>query len=216
MRDGRNGSLSRKYAYNGTNSMKYYMTPSSFFSNPKAKDDPADTGDRQETGVLNKTGHVVKVAGSGIRIITNVTDVGNVRFRFPISRICKDGNKVWQELDALKQLVLNSDSYQNIFSGSSTLRRTVLTLTVTLSENSNITRHTHKVRLTADELRHLATPGNTRMLYTSYAAGHFHALKLKYDNGQYHYVKCDEKPEETPCGDQHDFLLVTDKGDIRK
>ena len=171
--------------------------------------DDADTGTNMRTGVLNSTGHLVEVAATGVHVILpRIHHVGMVRQRYPIANMDLDGNNIWKEVQALRHLVMNSDSYSNIFAGQTNLRATALTLSMGKSRDDTYREHTHFVRLTAAEVTHLATPGNTAVVYTSYSENHFHTLKIKYtEKNGYEYVKCDRNPEFSRCDDKHDVKL---------
>ena len=54
---GRSGGTSQDKAYNGTNSKKYYQTPSAFFSGQEVSTDAADTT-QGSVGVLDRNGDV--------------------------------------------------------------------------------------------------------------------------------------------------------------
>ena len=108
---GRYGGRTPDTAYNGTNSKKYYLTPSAFFTGGEVSADAADTT-RNSVGVLDKNGEVRITRASGIRIFLPLIDqVGVLRQRYPIAPVHGEGASVWKELEALKDIVLKSQTY---------------------------------------------------------------------------------------------------------
>ena len=189
--------------------MHYFQTPSAFYIHNEDGLSSADTGTNLRVGVLNRTGSVVEVAAAGIQIMfPTIPHVGNVRQRYPIAKPDFEGNNIWRELMALKQLVMNSFSYQNLFSGSTKLRDTVKTLTLTMSRSNKIAEHSHTVRLTESEVKILSNPGNKVVVYTTYDMHHSHTLEIEYvENTGYVYRRCDRNPEGKLCGDDHSAIL---------
>ena len=108
--DGRNGGLTAELAYNGINSAIYYQTPQEFF-NGDERDDPADTT-QGVVGVLDKNGEIRSVRASGHRnFIPSIPGVGEIRQRYPVMPIHGEGQTVFKELQALKDIVLNPTKY---------------------------------------------------------------------------------------------------------
>ena len=107
---GRNGGLTAEHAYNGTNSKIYYMTPAELYAGNE-RDDPADTT-KNVVGVLDGNGEVRSVRASGHRIfIPSIPGVGEIRQRYPVMPIHGEGQTVFKELQALKDIVLNPAKY---------------------------------------------------------------------------------------------------------
>ena len=108
--DRRNGGFTAERAYNGTNSNIYYMTPQGFYDGNE-RDDPADTT-KNVVGVLDGNGQVRSVRASGHRIfIPSIPGVGEIRQRYPVMPIHGEGQTVFKELQALKDIVLNPAKY---------------------------------------------------------------------------------------------------------
>ncbi|XP_078367031.1 uncharacterized protein LOC144651043 [Oculina patagonica] len=105
---GRNGGRTPDKAYNGTNSKKYYQTPSAFFSGQEVSTDAADTT-QGSVGVLDKNGAVRVTRASGTRIFfPPISGVGVLRQRYPIVPVHGEGSAVWKELEAIKDLLMKS------------------------------------------------------------------------------------------------------------
>lgn len=103
---GQKGSL--KKPYYGTNSRKFYQTPSWFYHGDEVGRVPADTSPKGIIYVLDQRGKPRKMTASGHRIIfPSISGVGLIRQRYPIAPVYGEGSTVWKELEALKQLVLS-------------------------------------------------------------------------------------------------------------
>ena len=86
------------------------MTPAEFYSGNE-RDDPADTT-KNVVGVLDPSGEVRSVRASGHRIfIPNIPGIGEIRQRYPVMPIHGEGQTVFKELQALKDIVLNPAKY---------------------------------------------------------------------------------------------------------
>ena len=187
------------------------MTPSSFFNGQEVEPNHADTSGGLK-GVLNKGGQVTSTRCSGIRtFLPNIDGVGTLRQRYPVARLDVEGNPIWKELTALKQLIMHSDSYQDMFDGVTSLRETAVTLQTKRSENTDqVWKHKHIVKLTREEaifLKHPKNNGQYITAYTSYDMWHSHTLKITFDRDtlQYLYVQCDGFAEGRMCEDEHPF-----------
>ncbi|KAJ7378062.1 hypothetical protein OS493_024724 [Desmophyllum pertusum] len=111
LQGGRNGGKTPDKAYNGTNSKKYYQTPSTFFSGLEVSSDAADTT-KNNVGVLDKNDTVRITQASGVRIfLPEIKGVGILRQRYPIMPVHGEGSPVWKELEAVKDLLMNSQTY---------------------------------------------------------------------------------------------------------
>ena len=108
----RNGDNDLDLAYNGTNSETFYRTPWELFVGGEYIDDPADTP-KDFVYVLNQAGtEMFKVRASGIRaILPELENVGRIRQRYPIHPLYGEGEPVWKELAALKEIVMNPKKY---------------------------------------------------------------------------------------------------------
>ena len=190
--------------FDGINSKVYYMTPAHFYSgSDSAKNDPADTS----TGgrwVLDqgKPATARKVSTSGVRIIMRpIAGIGSVRQRYPIMPLHDDGNTIYKELEALKDIVLEPEKYAHMVRGGTVTKIDEgLTLILGPSDpqpNKDGT-HEHYVELTGYELERLYM-GERITKETSEANGHSHVLKIeqlkdKSDNSVfYKYLKCDNR-----------------------
>ncbi|WP_254461943.1 hypothetical protein, partial [Yersinia enterocolitica] len=77
--------------------------------------DKADTVKRA-VGVLDRNGAIRSVAASGTRILfPNIHGLGTLRQRWPISPLHQEGNSVYKELDALKEIVNHMPAYSSFF-----------------------------------------------------------------------------------------------------
>ena len=113
--DGRRGSTREaEFAFNGSNSKKYYQTPIDFFSSGEKNQSPADTV-KGSAGVLDPEGVVRIVAASGTRIILpDIEGVGSLRTRYPIMPVHSEGSAVSKELEALKDILLNPAKFSKM------------------------------------------------------------------------------------------------------
>lgn len=84
-------------------------------------EDETDT-EQGAVGVLDENGVMRKVVASGKRIvIPNIHDVGPMRARYPIMPVHGECDAGWKELDALKDIMINQETY--IYTCSKRLRR---------------------------------------------------------------------------------------------
>ena len=134
-----------------------------FFSGGEVASDPADTTGRGATGMLDNEGKLRLVRDSGHRmILPNIPGVGSLRQRFPIMPIFGEGSSVWKELEALKDIVLDSNDNKHMFRNSmptaiepdenalDTRNRGM-----TLEFSPGRTGHSHMVHISTEELRNL-------------------------------------------------------------
>ena len=110
----RNGKASLDKAYNGTNSQKYFRTPTEFFLD--AEDlDPADTVEKG-IHVLDNDGVMRSVKSTGFWIHTpEIPGIGKLRQRYPIMPLHEEGTGVWKELAALTDIILEPSKYKHMF-----------------------------------------------------------------------------------------------------
>merc|ERR1719197_1808901 len=91
-------------AYDGTNSKHFFRTPAEFFSGD-AYADPADTSG-SVFGVLDPGGTLRLMRASGHwALFPEIAGVGVVRQRYPIMPIHIEGNTIWKELMAIKDVL---------------------------------------------------------------------------------------------------------------
>lgn len=111
----RNGSTTVDKAYNGTHSNAYYFTPVEFFTGAEVAVDPADTN-RAATGVLDRQGNLRLLKESGIRIqLPNIAGVGVLRTRYPIFPVHAEGDVIWKQVEALKDMMMRMDTFSKYF-----------------------------------------------------------------------------------------------------
>ena len=213
----RNGGKTHATAYNGTNSKKYYQTPSAFFSGGEVSTDAADTS-RNSVGVLDKNGQVRFTRASGTRIFLPAIDgVGTLRQRYPILPIHGHGSSVWKELEAAKDILLQSKTYgymcREPLSGSGPLPPTeppkeTMKLVTEEARATPPGPHRHEITLTADEVKRAKDKKEKLPVKTSSAAGHEHTMTIRYAKKHWRIVKCDaEDTRKTRCRDQHGIFL---------
>ena len=98
------GGHTKDTAYQFLTNTHYYMTPSEFFRGRLEKD-VADTAGKT-AGVLDQNGDVRSVKSSGIfTILPDIEEVGRLRIRYFIAPVYEEGNTIWKELQALKDLL---------------------------------------------------------------------------------------------------------------
>ena len=183
--DGRTGKLTLELAYNGSNSATYYITPGEFFDGGEIASDPADTTGRSATGVLDAYGELRSVRDSGHRIFfPPIPDVGTLRQRYPIMSIYGEGNSVWKELEALKDIVMDFRDNEELFrqytpddedpddgNGDGNISE------MTLELGPGTVGHHHMIYLTGAETSTLL--GGTRITVSSeFSDGHDHVVTI--------------------------------------
>ena len=205
VKEGKSGGINNPY--DGINSRVYYMTPAHFYSgSDSAKNDPADTSTGAKW-ILDRSGTAQKVSASGVRIIMQpIAGVGSVRQRYPIMPLHDDGNTIYKELEALKDIVLEPEKYAHMLRGGTVTKIDEgLTLKLGSSKPNEDGIHEHYVELTGDELERMYM-GKGITKETSRENGHSHVLKIgqfkdKSDNSVfYKYLQCDDSSR---CFDGH-------------
>ena len=180
--DGRSGQMSQELAYNGTNSITYYLTPGEFYDGEELASDPADTTGRGVTGVLDADGELRAVRDSGHRIFfPPIREVGTVRQRYHIMPIYGEGSSVWKELEALKDIVLdfrdNEALYRQFMAEDELDVNSTTIRGMTLELGPGTVGHSHLIQLTAAETTTLR--GGSRVTVTTeYSGGHAHQVTL--------------------------------------
>ena len=215
---GRNGGKKYATAYNGTNSKKYYLVPSAFFSGGEVSTDAADTT-KNSVGVLDKKGQVRITRASGTRVFFPlIPEVGIMRQRYPIMPIHGQGSSVWKELEAAKDILLQSKTNgymcREPLGGSGPLptepSKKPLRLETQDARRTPPGAHRHQVTLTADDVE-LARDGATLVKTTETAAGHEHTITISFVKKKNVWAidKCDERYDtrKTRCYDQHGRFL---------
>ena len=209
----RKGGMTKATAFDGTHSKQFFRTPSEFFQSIEDKGDAADTSGGK-VGVLNKKGDLCSVMASGVyNILPEIQGVGRVRMRYPIAPVHQEGDALWKEVSALRDIVLlQEERFKRIREefGMATNLETpangedghAITLSMQYAPATDKTKsHTHTVTLTPKLIEKLQK--GEIGLTTSEAGGHTHALRIKYDKKSktpYVYVKCDAK---MTCPDGH-------------
>jgi len=213
---GRYGGRTPDKAYNGTNSKKYYQTPSAFFSGKEVSTDAADTT-KNSVGVLDRNGDVKITRASGIRIFfPPINDVGVLRQRYPIMPVHGEGSSVWKELEATKDLLMNSKSYGYMYreplvgSGVVPTEPTERPLTLKMEDATKTPpgAHTHEITLTADEVKDAKGKGNSFLKTTTQGASHQHQIRVAWRNNQWKILRCDSYDQGAyRCKDKHGMYL---------
>ena len=208
----RNGGMTKDKAYNVANNNHFYITPSSFFNDTLKNSDAADTS-ASKVGMLTKRGKVVSVMASGVHVVLpEIKDVGFVRTRYPIAPVHQEGDPIWKELQAIRDLLFRDDAtsrkLQAEFSAEAGLGgldgHKVLFSMAFAPVNTMLktTAHTHTLSLSPDDIKTLKS-SKTVDVVTSEASGHTHKLRVKYDDkskNPYSYTLCDSKAD---CFDGH-------------
>lgn len=205
--NGRNGQTPEK-ALNGTNKETFYQTPTEFFREREAVH-----------YVLDSAGHPQSVVPSGTQtILKDIPRVGNVRLRYPILPTHQDGNAIYKEVDALKELVMNMANdvrylhekpaaIQSVFNpaGSEEHYHTSHS-----SAGAKVGLHLHDVFLSQDDLDQLRK-GQTVAVYTTLNNGHQHVLEIykqSPSHGSYrNNLRISLCDGELRCSDGHSKVL---------
>ncbi|XP_023932771.1 uncharacterized protein LOC106155521 [Lingula anatina] len=211
----RNGLMTKAEAFNGINTKAYYITPHAFFDKTGTSPrDPADTT-RAAVGVLDRKGVLRAMTASGPRVFLNIPDVGEVRLRWPIAPVHNDGNVIFKELEALKDMVMEQGKYMGLYrtspvgDGNSTGSVTPMTGNLELVTGPGTKDppgdHVHTLRINPTDAAALQS-GKKVTVRTSTDQGHSHVLRLKYDAAKKTYMinRCDGKPA---CWDGHPLQL---------
>ena len=225
--NGRNGlynenAINPNKAYNGTNTKMFFQTPSEFFSGGDVDKSKADTSGGLKT-VLDKSGTVRVTRASGTRIfLPDIEGVGKLRTRYPIFPVTAHGESVWKELAALKDIVLRSQTYANMFTepiqgvpgvpGATAAPPKDTILETKASRSNRVTSHTHIVELTPEEYRQLVALGEMIEKQTSTNDGHSHKIGIVYLKKENRFwMKYCDRTTTPKCWDKHprDFVVVS-------
>ena len=191
------------------------MTPVEFFSGGEVAGNAADTT-ASSMGVLNKTGALHLTVATGTRVfLPPILGVGTLRQRYPIMPVHGEGCSVWKELEATKDVLIQSKTNGYVLKeplGSSGPLPTApsnhpLTLTLLDAKESSIGPHKHEITLIAKEVE-LAKDGVIFRKTTTLRAGHEHAITFKWKEGSrasyWYIISCDARDtKETRCFDKH-------------
>ena len=192
-------------AFNGINSRLFYQTPASFYSGSSVGGaDAADTA-RGVTCVLDEQGksHQVRAAGTHV-FLPQIKDVGILRTRYPIFPVHGEGSSVWKELNAVREVTMNSDIWGRLYWKNADLDNKNfhdLELEMGYSNTPKTSRHTHSLTFTPEESKMLKG-GMKLSKLTSQANGHSHFVTVQYIwwRKGYYMKDCDGK---TTCWDEH-------------
>lgn len=194
-RDGR----SQATAYDGTNSKVYYRTPNELFAD-EYDTDPADTTE-PSVFVLDAGGTARRVRASGHRVfLPEMPGVGILRQRYPVMPIHGEGGAVWKELEAIKDILLDPDKYQQMFRGA-VPRKAKTVEFVTDPANAKYGKHVHYFEISFEDLQILDQGGVVSDVITDISYGHTHSLTLmKLGKERYLIKSCDSQAK---CPDGH-------------
>ncbi|XP_060076524.1 uncharacterized protein LOC132556152 [Ylistrum balloti] len=205
--NGRDGHTPEK-ALNGTNMGNFFQTPAEFFSHASGR-----------RYVMDRTGHTHSVVPSGTEtVLRDIPAVGTVRLRYPVVPTHYEGNVIYKELDALKDLVMNMATNAKYFREKPTALQSIANPTrheehYQTSSSSAVSQaglHKHDVFLSQDDVAALIK-GQTVAVYTTLNNGHQHVLEIYlYARGHTSHTNllrvslCDGKVQ---CGDGHSNIL---------
>ncbi|XP_021353198.1 uncharacterized protein LOC110450204 [Mizuhopecten yessoensis] len=172
---GRDGHTLGK-AFNGTNIEHFYQTPTEFFSKRS-----------HVYYAMDRAGHTHSVVPSGTQtILRDIPSVGTVRLRYPMVPTHQEGNAIYKELDALKDLVMNMAVNAKYFHEKPAVLQSTVNPTgheehyQTSSATGQQGLHMHDVFLSQDDVAML-TKGQTVAVYTTLNHGHQHVLEIYED-----------------------------------
>ena len=221
--DERNGGKTLETAWDGINSKRYYMTPDAFFSGKEVETDPADTT-ASSVGVLNRKGELCIARATGTRVhlpaIPGVSD-DRIRTRYPIYPVHGEGSAVWKELEAMKDVLLESKTYGFIYREPLSLAdppppgppESNIRLEVTTATADPPGPHTHEITVTPEQAKQMMKDRAELTFTTTTAAQHEHNIKVKYNlfQNEYMIVQCDDGEYDQGnyrCMDKHGKLLA--------
>ncbi|GFR98455.1 hypothetical protein ElyMa_004502300 [Elysia marginata] len=189
--NGRNGSNSNRYAYDGVDSNHYYLTPTEFFSG-EVEGDPADTV-RNSVYVRGPDGKRYQTSSSGTQImLQSIPGLGRVRCRFPIAPVHSEGSTVGKEISALRDMLTDSP------------RAPPENVIFEMTSNGD---HNHTLSITYRDYLRLI---NDRLMLTAVSDevnGHSHTVDFRFIriNEKFQYEACDG---EERCADGHPKLVT--------
>ena len=187
---GRNGQPTAGRAYNGTNHITFFQTPDAFYAGGEVASDPADTTGQDATAVLDKNEDMRMVRDSGYRMfLPEITGVGILRQRYPIMQVSGEGGSVWKELEALKDIVMDSTDNKHMYR-QQPVQQTPDEQTNTTDTNTNLmlrleagtAGHIHLVTITPEQLQTMQNGTNIDTV-TDESDGHTHTLTVRLRQG---------------------------------
>ncbi|GFO42570.1 hypothetical protein PoB_006907500 [Plakobranchus ocellatus] len=203
-RDDRTGELNMDHAYNGSSAYIFHRTPKEFYSQDSVPESDIK-------GVLDSTGNLRTVVGSGTRVFTwPIDNVGEVRLRYPIFPVHSEGTTPGMELEALKDGVMRMPKYTYLYQTKpmvydKTTKPTDLEVEFLLRETHADPPglHSHSFALALEDYEALLKGAEIRV-FTSLNLAHNHELVIAYDGQNYRILSCDGQPR---CWDDHSDLL---------
>ena len=221
--DERNGGKTLETAWDGINSKRYYMTPDAFFSGKEVETDPADTT-ASSVGVLNRKGELCIARATGTRVhlpaIPGVSD-DRIRTRYPIYPVHGEGSAVWKELEAMKDVLLESKTYGFIYREPLSLAdppaprppESNIRLEMTTAKAISTGPHTHEITMAPQQAKMLMSSAAHLTFTTTNSAGHEHNIVVKWNfpRNEFRIVQCDDgtyDEDGNRCFDQHGIFLV--------
>ena len=120
---------------------------------------------------------------SGVRIfLPSIPGVGILRTRWPIMPVHGEGNSVWKELNAIKDILMNQKAYGHMMWDGSGDPRNDSEWQMQVSKNNGLVKpHTHTIVLSPLEMSQLK--GNHELeVWTSLDNGHQHKLKIRWNH----------------------------------
>ena len=206
---GRNGGLTPDTAYNGFGNKHFFKTPKELFTGSQADTTTADTT-QGSVGVLDQAGVVREVVASGTRImLPKIGSAGYIRTRYPISPLHYDGNTIFKELAALKDIVMRMNTYSHMFREQAPAVTTFKTAEATRQTPGP---HVHVVKIPSDEVTNLMTnEGTIYTAHTSVSKAHVHKLLIRYDSSAaqpWVIQECDDN--NSKCWDDHPLYIIQD------
>ena len=130
------------------------------------------------------------------------------------------GSSLWKELEATKDLLMNSKSYGYMYreplvgSGVVPTEPTERPLTLKVEDATKTPpgAHTHEITLTAAEVIEAKTKGKVFTRVTSPGAGHQHKIAFAWRKNHWVIRCCDQHDKgQYRCLDQHRMYLNEDK-----
>lgn len=209
--NGRKGDTHNAHlAYNGMSASYFYQTPADFYGNPQG----------QTVGTLDAHGALHKVMASGIQtILPNIPGVGEVRQRWPIYPLHREGDPVGKEADAVLEMINHMSSMSSIYQEPPMQgdHKTVLPdlhFRLSPTHMDPPGPHEHEFFVTATEWENLNKNSVPIHVLTSQTEGnnaesHSHLLEITLDRRTHKPIvhKCDGKAGQ--CWDGHkDFEQV--------
>ena len=227
---GRNGK--KEKPFNGTDRKTFYQTPAAFYTGEIDETDPADTSGSSMWS-MDPSGKAWEVRASGHNIIMpEIAGVGKMRQRYPIAPFAQEGSLFQKEIDALKDLVMNPQTYKHMFpenqgpnavpvtpkptkapAPTTTTEPVQLDYITPLSDGTaGDGSHSHKITLNLGQVRSFEK-GDRRWVTTSEDNGHKHRILLnpvkdQFGNPQLQIDRCDKEKVMYRCADGHTGYLI--------